>query len=150
MNPLGFQRLKVVSLAVDDLARARRFYGETLGLEPAFEGERQVGFLFANVIVMLKPTDSGWYARPSAQLNPRITFASNDAPQTEKALREREVTISDPVQAYPEEGFYVGSFLDSEGNKLWFCSPLPERLVPEEVVVAIGAVDTEQVPLPAL
>ena len=30
--------------------------------------------------------------------------------------------ISDPVQAYDE--FYVGSFLDSEGNKLWFCSPV--------------------------
>ena len=125
MNALGFQRLKVVALAVDDLERARLFYGETLGLEPAFEGKRQVGFLFANVIVMLKPTDSGWYARPSAQLNPRITFASNDAPQTEKALRERQVTISDPVRAYPDEGFYVGGFLDSEGNKIWFCSPLP-------------------------
>lgn len=131
MNPLGFQRLKVVALAVDDLARARRFYGETLGLEPAFEGERQVGFLFANVIVMLKATEAGWYARPSPQLNPRITFASDDAPQTEKELRARDVTISDPVQGYPEEGFYVGSFLDSEGNKIWFCSPLPtssERL----------------------
>ena len=150
MNALGFQRLKVVALAVDDPERARRFYGEKLGLEPAFEGERQVGFLFANVIVMLKPTESGWYARPSAQLNPRITFASNDAPQTEKALRERDVTISDPVQAYPEEGFYVGSFLDSEGNKIWFCSPLPEQPVPEKVSVSIEAEDTERVPLPAL
>ena len=41
---------------------------------------------------------------------------------TEEALRARNVTISDPVQAYDE--FYVGSFLDSEGNKLWFCSPV--------------------------
>lgn len=110
MNPLGFQRLKVVSLAVDDLARARRFYGETLGLEPAFEGERQVGFLFANVIVMLKPTDSGWYARPSAQLNPRITFASNDAPQTEKALREREVTISIRSRPTPKKASTSAAF----------------------------------------
>jgi len=125
MNALGFQRLKVVALAVDDLARATRFYRDTLGLEPAFEGSRQVGFLFANVIIMFKPTDAGWYAKPSAELNPRITFATNDAPQTEKELRERGVTIADPVQAYPSEGFYVGSFLDSEGNKIWFCSPLP-------------------------
>ena len=35
--------------------------------------------------------------------------------------RERGVTISDPVNLYDE--FYVGGFLDSEGNKLWFCSP---------------------------
>lgn len=126
MNALGFRQLKVVALAVDDPERARRFYGETLGLEPAYEGKRQVGYRFANVIVMLKPTSDGWYARPSDQLNPRITFASDDAPQTEKALRERGVTIGNPVQAYPDEGFYVGSFLDSEGNKIWFCSPLAQ------------------------
>jgi hypothetical protein len=41
--------------------------------------------------------------------------------ETEKTRRERGVTISDPVQAYDD--FYVGSFLDSEGNKLWICSP---------------------------
>jgi len=23
-----------------------------------------------------------------------------------------------------EEAYYVGSFLDSEGNKLWFCSEM--------------------------
>lgn len=123
-NALGFQRLKVVALAVEDLARAECFYGETLGLAPAFEGERQVGFMLANVIVMLKPVAGGWYARPSAQLNPRITFATEHAPDTEQALLARGVTVSDPVQAYPQEGFFVGGFLDSEGNKLWFCSPL--------------------------
>lgn len=142
MNALGFQKLKVVALAATDLARAQEFYGGTLGLEPAFEGERQVGFLFANVIVMLKPAEAGWYARPSNFLNPRITFASDDALQTEKELRRRDVTISDPVRAYPEEGFYVGSFLDSEGNKIWFCSPLQEsserlaELVAEGVNIA--------------
>lgn len=123
-NALGFQRLKVVALAVDDLARAEHFYGKTLDLAPAFEGERQVGFLLGNVIVMLKPVAAGWYARPGAQLNPRITIATDHAPQTEQALLARGVTISDPVQAYAQEGFYVGGFLDSEGNKIWFCSPL--------------------------
>jgi hypothetical protein len=34
---------------------------------------------------------------------------------------ERAVTISDPVQLY-EGKYWVGGFLDSEGNKLWFCS----------------------------
>ena len=121
MNALGFQRLKVVALAVDDPERARRFYGEKLGLEPAFEGERQVGFLFANVIVMLKPVTGGWYAQPSAQLNPRLTFATEQALQTEKELIRRGVTISDAVQLY-DDGYWVGAFLDSEGNKLWFCS----------------------------
>ena len=126
MNGLGFLRLKVVALAVDDLPRAEHFYRDVLGLPPAFEGERQVGFSMGNVIIMLKPTAGGWYARPGPQLNPRLTFASEDAPGTEKELLGRGITIGDPVTAYPSEGFYVGSFLDSEGNKIWFCSPLPE------------------------
>ena len=124
MNTLGFQRLKVIALAVEDLARAERFYRDTLDLAPAFEGERQVGYTLGNVIVMLKPVADGWYTRPSAQLNPRMTLATEHAPQTERELAARGVTISDPVQAYPQEGFYVGGFLDSEGNKIWFCSPI--------------------------
>ncbi len=124
MNALGFQGLKVVALAVDDLARAEDFYLNTLKLAPAFEGERRVGFSLGNVIVMLKPVKEGWYARPSDQLNPRITIATEHAPHTERELVARGVRISDPVQAYPQEGFYVGGFLDSEGNKIWFCSPV--------------------------
>lgn len=72
---------------------------------------------------MLKPD---WYAPPTELPNPRITIATDDAPQTEAGLRARGVTISDPVQAYDD--FYVGSFLDSEGNKLWFCSPVSKGL----------------------
>ncbi len=121
---LGFQRVKVAALAATDLARARRFYGETLGLPPAFEGTRQVGFLLGDVIVMLKSVADGWYAAPSAQLNPRLTVATDHAPDTERELTARGVTIGDRVQPYPDEGFYVGSVLDSEGNKLWYCSPI--------------------------
>ena len=124
MGSLGIQRLKVIALAVEDLSRAKRFYSETLGLPPAFEGMRQVGFSLGNVIVMLKPTAEGWYALPTDQLNPRITLATDHAPDTEWELKARGVTIANSVQPYPAEGFYVGSFLDSEGNKIWFCSPI--------------------------
>lgn len=124
MNPLGFQRLKVVALAATDLARARRFCGETLALPPAFEDKRQVGYTLGNVIVMLKSVPEGWYARPSTQLNPRLTVATDHAPDTERELVARGLIIADPVQPYPDEAFFVGSFLDSEGNKLWFCSPI--------------------------
>lgn len=47
MSTLGFQRLKVVALAAEDLPRAERFYGETLGLPAAYEDGRQVGFMLA-------------------------------------------------------------------------------------------------------
>lgn len=124
MGSLGIQKLKVIALAVSDLERAKCFYGETLGLPPVFEGARQVGYFLGNVIVMLKPAADGWYALPSDELNPRITFATDHAPDTELELRARGVTVANPVQPYPAEGFYVGGFLDSEGNKIWFCSPI--------------------------
>ena len=53
-------------------------------------------------------------------MNARITVEVKDAYATEKALLERGVTISDPVAVYGTNP--VGAFLDSEGNKLWFCS----------------------------
>jgi predicted enzyme related to lactoylglutathione lyase len=116
--PLGFQHLKVVALSVADLDRANRFYGETLGLPTAFEGTEQVGYLLGQTIMMLK---ASWYAPPTQQPNPRITFATDNARETERALKAPGVTVSDAVQLF--DGFWVGSFLDSEGNKIWFCSP---------------------------
>jgi hypothetical protein len=118
-SPFGFQRVKVIALSVIDSERANRFYGVTLGLPRAYEGSEHVGYSLGETMLMLK---SGWYASPTQEPNPRITIETEDAPQTERVLRERGVTVSDPVNLYDE--FYVGGFLDSEGNKLWFCSPV--------------------------
>src|SRR4051812_39177727 len=96
---LGFQRIKVIAWSVTDLVRAQQFYSSTLGLPPAYEGDEQVGYLLGATILMLK---ENWYAPPTAQPNPRITIATDDARQTERALRERGVVISDPVQPYDE------------------------------------------------
>jgi catechol 2,3-dioxygenase-like lactoylglutathione lyase family enzyme len=118
LPPLGLKYVKVVALSVTELERANRFYREKLGLEPAFEGSEQVGWQLGQVILMLKPD----WAAPTDRPNPRITVATEHAPATQEALRARGITIADEVQVYGD--FYVGSFLDSEGNKLWFCSPV--------------------------
>lgn len=113
----GFVKLKVVALAVANRARAHRFYGETLGWPPAFEGDECVGYRLGSTIFMLK--DDG-AAEPCATLNPRITLETTHAGRTETELRASGVAIGDPVAVYDD--FLVGSFVDSEGNKLWFCS----------------------------
>ena len=115
---LGFLGVKVVAVSVRDRRRAWRFYGETLGLEPAMEGGEQVGFQLGAQTLM--PKDD--YAQPTDLPNPRITLAVEDARGLEEVLAARGVRIADPVTQYGE--FFVGSFLDSEGNKLWFCSPV--------------------------
>jgi predicted enzyme related to lactoylglutathione lyase len=114
-SPLGFQSVKVIALAATDAVRARRFYSETLQLEEDREATDEVGYRIGNSVLVIRqhpPTDDP---------NPRITLQVQDARETEKRLIERAVTISDPVALY-ENKFWVGGFLDSEGNKLWFCS----------------------------
>lgn len=115
-SPFGFMQVKVVALAVTNAERARRFYGETLGLAPAYEGDEQVGFHLGNTVLMLK---ADW-SHPTDAPNPRVTLESTDAVRTEEALCARDVVVADPVALYGD--WLVGSFLDSEGNKLWFCS----------------------------
>lgn len=119
MNTPRLQRVKVIALPVVDSARANQFYENVLGLPPAYEGGAQVGYQLGDIILMLK---ANWYASPTENPNPRITIETDDAVAMEKRLRENGVAISDPVQIYDE--FYVGSFLDSEGNKLWYCAPV--------------------------
>ena len=118
-NPLKFIGAKAIAISAGDLKRAHGFYRDILSLEPYLEDDELVGYLLGDTIVMPKEK---WYAPPSAEPNPRVTFEVESARATEAALRERGVTISDPVAVYGS--FAVGSFLDSEGNKLWFCSEL--------------------------
>ncbi|GAO35583.1 glyoxalase [Sulfuricella sp. T08] len=115
--PMKLLRIKAIALAVTDLDRAIHFYTDTLSLRPAFEEGKQVGNYLGDTVLMFK---KDWYAQPSDALNPRVTIETEDARSTESALRARDVVIADPVERYGES--LVGSFLDSEGNKLWFCS----------------------------
>jgi catechol 2,3-dioxygenase-like lactoylglutathione lyase family enzyme len=115
---LLFNRVIVVALSVVDPERANKFYSETLGLPPAYEDKEQVGYLIGETILMLK---SDWDQSPVQNPNPRVTIETDDARETEKALCARGVVISDPVEIY-DRTHAVGSFLDTEGNKIWFCS----------------------------
>jgi catechol 2,3-dioxygenase-like lactoylglutathione lyase family enzyme len=109
--------VKVIAVGVNDLSRANRFYKETLGLPVRALNAQEEGYLLGGTCLILK---EDWYGKPTDAPNPRVTIEVASAVQFEKALGERGVVISDPVQIY--DGFPVGAFLDSEGNKFWFCS----------------------------
>ena len=117
-SSLGLRCVKVIALSVLDSDRANKFYGETLGLPPEYENKEQVGYRIGDTVLMLKANSD---VSPTQTPNPRVTIETENARDTEKGLRERGVVISDPVQVY-DEVHWVGSFLDTEGNKLWFCS----------------------------
>ena len=114
-SPLGFLSVKVIALAATDIVRAKRFYSETLQLEEDRESTDEVGYQIGNQVLIIRQHT------PTADPNPRITLRVQDARETQRQLTERAVTISDPVQLYKGK-FWLGGFLDSEGNKFWFCS----------------------------
>lgn len=114
---MSLKCIKAIALSVTDFDRAVRFYTDILALPPAFEDGKLVGNRLGGAVLLFK---TNWYAPPSDALNPRVTIETEDARSTEAMLRSRGVAIPDPVEAYGES--LVGSFLDSEGNKLWFCS----------------------------
>lgn len=124
MSDLQFVQVKAIALSVLNVERAQRFYGETLGLARESGRELDAAYLIGNVILLLKPHED-WYAKPSDHLNPRVTLEVRDAYATEKALRERGVIVSDPVMVYGTNP--IGAFLDSEGNKLWFCADTEKK-----------------------
>lgn len=114
-----FKSVKVIALAVSNLERAKTFYGSTLGLVPETAHGMDGAYMVGDSIILLKPIGE-WYGRPSPDLNARVTLEVADAAETEKELRQKGVTVSDAVGTF--EGHPLGAFLDSEGNKLWFCS----------------------------
>jgi predicted enzyme related to lactoylglutathione lyase len=107
----------VVALPVINEERAKNFYEEMLELPVAVEAGEPCGYLLGNTILMLKKE---WYAPPSAEPSPRITLEVDDARATVKALKQRDIFVAD--DAVSDGNGYVASFLDSEGNKIWFCS----------------------------
>lgn len=94
-NSLGFRCVRVTAISVVDLERAHKFYSQTLGLLPFCEDGQQVGYTIGETILMLKDD----WEHPSQEPNPRITIQTDDAAVTEKELRSRGVTISDPVES---------------------------------------------------
>jgi catechol 2,3-dioxygenase-like lactoylglutathione lyase family enzyme len=115
---LGFRRVKVVALSVTNADRANKFYGETIGLPPAHENSNKIGYMLGESVLMLKEQPD---LPPTSSPNPRVTLECDNARQTESELRSRGVNIADACQIY-DVNHCVGSFLDSEGNKIWFCS----------------------------
>jgi predicted enzyme related to lactoylglutathione lyase len=116
-NEIVFRGVRGVALPMLDEARAKHFYEEVLKLPIAVQAGEPIGYLLGETILMLK---MDWYAPPSAEPSPRVTLEVDDARAIEKELGKRGVTIADKPEKYGIS--YIGSFFDSEGNKLWFCS----------------------------
>jgi catechol 2,3-dioxygenase-like lactoylglutathione lyase family enzyme len=117
-----FRGINVVSISVPDLAVARDFYAQTLGLgEPLYDLpndgwiEFQCGAPAGNIALI--PAEPGW--KPSTGTT--VVFTTDDCHRACDELRARGVRCDDP-QTFTGYVTYC-SFYDPFGNRLQMCSP---------------------------
>jgi len=118
-----FKGINVVSITVSDLATAKAFYSEVLGLgAPAYDMP-EIGWLEwrtgndANLAITLAAEPF----TPSQQTT--VVLNVDSCHDAVAALRQRGVRCDDPV-GVPDVVTYA-SFYDPDGNRLQMCSAPP-------------------------
>ncbi len=106
-----------VRIFVDDLAAARIFYGDTLGLPVAWEADGAVGFTVGTAVLILEREDP---AGPERHLIGRfvgVSLAVPDIAARYRELSERGVAFVGPPEPQPWGGT-LAHFHDPAGNTL--------------------------------
>ena len=122
------KKLEVVSYNVTDWGRAKKFYGETLGLPvAAFMGD-EVGWMEFGEKDGTHLAISLWRdaaTPPSREGGATVVFSVDDAYKTIQELRRRGVKCED-VEAIPNMVTYA-NFYDPEGNRFQVAGPPPKQ-----------------------
>jgi predicted lactoylglutathione lyase len=106
------QRISLVTLGVEDLARARSFY-EALGWREPLQPDGEVAFFQAGGIVFGLWTRLGGHGAPGIELAHNVRSPEEVDALLAEAVRAG-ATIVRPA-AHPEWGGYSGAFADPDG-----------------------------------
>ena len=116
------QGIGAITLFVEDLGAAKRFYGEVFGLPVAFEDEDSAVFDFGNTIVnLLKSTAAGELVEPVAVASREagarhvFTIEVDDVDATCAELKRRGVELLNGPMDRPW-GVRTASFVDPGGH----------------------------------
>jgi catechol 2,3-dioxygenase-like lactoylglutathione lyase family enzyme len=111
--------LAAVRVFVDDLAAARRFYGDVLGLQVAWEGEAAIGFDLdrAGLIIEIVGEDADSEALALVGRFVGCSIAVDDIEETYAELKAKDVKFSGAPERQPWGGV-LAHFEDPSGNVL--------------------------------
>lgn len=122
-----FSKIDIVAYTVSDWQRAKKFYGDTLGLPVAeFYGD-EVGWMEfgpkegTHLSINLWAGDDPMPAKSGGAI---VVFMVADADATVKELRARGVKCNEP-ETIPGMVRWA-SFFDPDGNELQIASSVPE------------------------
>jgi len=120
-DQVALDRIGQIAIIVKDLARAVRFYRDTLGMRFLFEVPNLAFFDCGGVRLMLGPAEKPEFDHPASVLYYKVA----DINATFSALKGRDVDFIDEphlIAKMPDHDLWMVFFRDSEGNTLGLMS----------------------------
>ncbi|WP_328904580.1 MULTISPECIES: VOC family protein [unclassified Streptomyces] len=128
----GLDRLEVITLFVEDVVAAKRFYQDVFGLEVVFENEDSAVVKLSNTMINLLVTDNAPtlveprpVAAPEAGARLLLTIEVEDADAVCAELVEHGVTLLNGPVDRPW-GRRTAAFADPSGNVWEVAQVLPD------------------------
>ena len=119
--PVHLDQLAQIALAVTDLARAKEFYKDVLGMTFLFDAGTMVFFQCGGIRLMI-----GTGETPGG--GTILYFKVTDIQQTYTALQQKAVAFLQPphlVARMPSHDLWLAIFKDPDGNTLALMSEIP-------------------------
>ena len=127
LNQLG-----QISLSVDDIEAAERFYGEALGLRKLFRFGDLVFFDCAGVRLYIQKSNTN----PFTPVSSVLYFRTSDISIALEQLKSRGVAFVSPPQLVApmeDHDLWMAFFKDPAGNTLALMHEAPKGFVPKDV-----------------
>ncbi len=113
--PLSPSHISQIGIPVRDLARAKRFYGESLGLTHLFDAPPGLAFYqCGQTRLMLTPPEGPETANVSI-----VYYAVEDAAAAQRTLAAEDIPFEEPAHCIARVGdkdIWLAVCRDSEGN----------------------------------
>jgi methylmalonyl-CoA/ethylmalonyl-CoA epimerase len=127
-NPEGtqsavqFDTIGQIAITVDDVARAKDFYQNTLGMKFLFDAGNLAFFQCGEVRLMISTSE-----KPEPRGGTILYFKVEDIHETFALLKEKNVEIVQAphlIAKMPDHDLWMGFLKDSEGNTLGVMSEI--------------------------
>ena len=122
-DPSAVSGIGQIAVNTYDLARAVRFYRDTLGLPFLFEAPKLAFFNAGGVRLMLSPPEGAEHDHPASVIYYRVSDIQAAAARLKQKGAE---CVSEPhfIARLPDHDLWMAFFKDSEGNTLALMSEL--------------------------
>jgi methylmalonyl-CoA/ethylmalonyl-CoA epimerase len=125
-STVHFDKIGQIAITVRDLARARSFYQDVLGMKFLFDAGSMCFFQCGDIRVMIGTSD-----KPEASGGTILYFKVQDIHEVHAQLKEQAVMfvhVPHLVAKMPDHNLWMAFLKDPDGNVLGLMSEIPANL----------------------